>query len=356
MTTQELELYDEGEIEDGQLQIVDAPDTGSVPTIYHSAGTLALTKEEQAALTAPFDEDQIEIRPEKEGLIYIPHQPLRVRLNNVVGPGQWSMVPMGDPVLKDGKVYQQWALFVRGRFVSQAWGSARYSENNARADYSDSLETVKSEVLRRLCKDAGIGLEAWNKRFALSWRDRYAVKVFVKEDGKTTVRWRRKDDPPFTDYKDDPIETGAVPIKTATESGTNQPKSGMASRSSDAGNGGGRSGSVSDATDQSAGSPAPVAPKGGVVPADVRDLRDGESLNVFDVILVGKEKQGKKGPYWGIKLRNSEGTDFGVNVFSSTQKGVIEQNERVAIIYTKNKGAGGKVFFNPQEVYPAGAA
>ena len=69
-------------------------------------------------------------------------------------------------------------------------------------DWSDILETVKSNALMRLCKDLGIASECWDKRFTTDFKAQYCVKVWV--ESKNRPQWRRLDSEPF--YK----ETGLV--------------------------------------------------------------------------------------------------------------------------------------------------
>lgn len=352
MSTQEMQVYEAETVEDergSSLRVISEPDSGALPTVYGSASTLSLTKEESAALLAPFDADQMDIRPEPEGLVYISHNFLRQRLNDVFGPGQWSMVPMSEPIKENNKIYQWWAMFVRGVFVSQAIGSAGYFEDNPRADYSDALETVKSETLRRLAKDIGVGLEAWDKRYAREWRSTHAVEVWAKnaKTGKTTPAWRRVDE--TLSY---PLEeTG---IKTAPNKGTNVPNLGTqtpnsgtpnrkqetASRPSDAGNGEGGSRPGDMAPEVAIGPPEPGAPESGDVP-ELRDLKDGETLGVFEIRELKPTPDRK---YTGqARLLDGRGDtlggQWGVNMFSDTDWETLMAagiGNRIAVIYTIN--------------------
>src|ERR1700731_4277206 len=58
---------------------------------YAKAGTLELTAEETAALTAPFPDSVVEKRPH-DGLYYIPHILISDRLTKVFRPGRWTML------------------------------------------------------------------------------------------------------------------------------------------------------------------------------------------------------------------------------------------------------------------------
>jgi hypothetical protein len=145
---------------------------------YSKAGMLQLTPEEAARLQAEFPDEAF--RPGaagKENLIYIEHTSLRSRLNEVFGPGQWSIVPRnrwteeyktskGDPVVR---VYVEAMLVARGCFVGEAVGDMSYYPKNESTNFGDAVEGAKTAALRRCAKELGIGLQAWSKTWCDGW-------------------------------------------------------------------------------------------------------------------------------------------------------------------------------------------
>lgn len=145
---------------------------------YERAATLQLTEAEIEALKADFpDSDFLPGAGGKEHLIYIQHAALRDRLNAVLKPGQWAIVPRSrwaEPFTtekgKDGsRVYVEAMLIVRGCFVAEAVGEMEYYPHNPSQNYGDAVEGAKTAALRRCCKEFGVGLQAWRK----DWVDRW---------------------------------------------------------------------------------------------------------------------------------------------------------------------------------------
>lgn len=148
---------------------------------YERAGTLELKPEEIQALQAPFPDEAFKSGAAgKEHLIYIEHAFLRDRLNEVIGPGQWALIPRSrwaeDFVTSKGqpasRVYVEAMLVVRGAFVSEAVGEMEYYPKNASQNYGDAVEGAKTAALRRCCKEFGIGLQAWKKDWCEGWWQR----------------------------------------------------------------------------------------------------------------------------------------------------------------------------------------
>ena len=86
-------------------------------------------------------------------------------------------------------------MYANGQFIAYAVGGAEYRETNQRMNWSDVLETVKSNALMRLCKDLGIASECWNKRFSESFKVSHCFKVF--RQGANKPQWRLIDSEPF---------------------------------------------------------------------------------------------------------------------------------------------------------------
>lgn len=151
---------------------------------YGKASTLQLTAEEAKALAEDFPDDAFRLGAGGDNnLIYIEHAYLRQRLNSVLGVG--ASVPIRRrewteefTYLKDGRqqtgirIYVDLVLIVRGCVVGEAIGDSTYYPSNAKTNYSDALESAKSNAFRRCCKEFGIGLQAWMKGWGDGWKQR----------------------------------------------------------------------------------------------------------------------------------------------------------------------------------------
>lgn len=151
---------------------------------YANASQLKLTPEEAAALAQDFPDEAFRLGAGGDpGLIYIEHAYLRMRLNTVLGVG--AAVPIRRrewaeefQYYKDGqrktgvRVYVDMVLVVRGCVVGEAIGDSVYYPDNAKTNYSDALESAKSNAFRRCCKEFGVGLQAWIKGWGEGWKER----------------------------------------------------------------------------------------------------------------------------------------------------------------------------------------
>jgi hypothetical protein len=179
---------------------------------YEGAAELVLTEAQEAKLdklSTPSDDD-IDIRP--DGLIYVGHSYHRRVLTEVFGRGGWAEVEASPVQLKrqgDAEwIYQRWALYVRGQngqrvFIRSCVGSARWFGDSPRANFAETLESVRSDALPRNAAKGSlqIALEPWIKKLGQEWKRNYAVQVWanVKEFGKPVQKmlWRRKDADPL---------------------------------------------------------------------------------------------------------------------------------------------------------------
>lgn len=151
---------------------------------YARASELKLTPDEIKALQAEFPDEAFKSGAAgKENLIYIEHAFLRDRLNQVIGPGQWALIPRSrwaedfqqhtrNGLVPASRVFVEAMLMVRGCFVSEAVGDMVYWKNNDSQNYGDAVEGAKTAALRRCCKEFGIGLQAWKKDWCEGWWQR----------------------------------------------------------------------------------------------------------------------------------------------------------------------------------------
>lgn len=148
---------------------------------YQKAATLKLAPEEVTALQADFPDEAF--KPGAGGkadLIYIEHAFLRDRLNQVIGPGQWALIPRNrwaEPFrtqkgTEGSRVYVEAMLLIRGCFVTESIGEMEYYPSNASQNYADAVEGATTAALRRCCKNFCIGLQAWKKDWCEGWWSR----------------------------------------------------------------------------------------------------------------------------------------------------------------------------------------
>lgn len=152
---------------------------------YERAGTLVLTPDEVTKLQAEFPDEAFKPGAAgKENLIYIEHAFLRDRLNQVIGPCQWSIVPRNrwaEPFrtakgVEGNRVYVEAMLIIRGAFCAEAVGDMDYYPSNNQQNYGDAVEGAKTAALRRCCKEIGIGLQAWKRDWCEAWWKRRTGK------------------------------------------------------------------------------------------------------------------------------------------------------------------------------------
>jgi len=184
-----------------ELAIIEAPPCEAITTLaaqsieaqYQGASTLVITPEESAQLQAPFDPNDVEIRP--DGLIYLPQSFTRQRLNQALGIGQWALVEIAVHQ-DDNHLYYDGALFIRGHFVARGTGEAQRYARNPMTSWASVKESAKSDCLVRCCKDLSIAAELWQPKFSRAWIAEHATKVYNENSNKENKwEWRRNDNP-----------------------------------------------------------------------------------------------------------------------------------------------------------------
>jgi len=154
---------------------------------YAGAGMLNLTKGQQEQLMAHIHPEDLDVTP--DGNVYLPQVAYRKILFEVFGPGNWALVPMSDPKSlppagNRNTVVQRFQLRVYGKFASEAWGEGDFWANNASQSKATAAEAAKSNALMRCCKDLGIALHNWDRRFTEQYKREYCKQATV--NGKTT--------------------------------------------------------------------------------------------------------------------------------------------------------------------------
>lgn len=189
----------------------------AVQNRYGTASSLKITERESGILAAPVNvEAEAEVRP--DGLVFMPQVFYRRRLNQAFGPGQWALMPVSDWRRDGNHLYREYALIVRGCFVAESMGEAEYQETNDNMTWGDATEAVKSDALKRCCKDLGIGSECWDRRFTDSFLVNHCVRVHrsKQKNPRYAWAWRRKDAPPF--YDEDGQASGIAQPQRKSES------------------------------------------------------------------------------------------------------------------------------------------
>ena len=226
--TQELVVQTEGGAEGVQ--------SGTFMERYEGISILAVTEKQSEILLEPVTISEIEIKP--TGEIYMCHIQHRRRLNAAFGIGQWALKPVGN-FIKTSKtnygktsqtVCREYALYIAGTFAASAIGEATYIEENQQMTWSDACEATKSNALMRCCKDVGIGLEMWDRKFSEQFKKDNCVQVWRK--GAQKPQWRLKTSEPFYDETNSGQPTSGKPAtKTpqSTASETTQVKTNIVS-------------------------------------------------------------------------------------------------------------------------------
>lgn len=161
-----------------------------VKNFLSTAGTFAPSDKEREGLTKKIPDLDIEIRP--DGLIFPGWHWCADRMDEVFGPGVWTMVPLSSPKYVKSVIYAPFALYIKGLFVGYAMGEQKYHPTNDAMTYGDAVEGAKSNAMLRLCKPLIPGMRhMWKQSFIAEWKAKYAEAY---KDGKK-VLWRKKGTP-----------------------------------------------------------------------------------------------------------------------------------------------------------------
>lgn len=160
---------------------------------YAGASALIVTEAEAAALAVILPDEEHSILP--TGEVYVAQVHYRRLLNKTFRIGQWALMPRGEFVRQGMTLCREYALVIRGCFVSEAVGEADYHENNDRMSWASAAEALRSNALTRCCKDIGIASECWDRQWTEAWKAKSAVQVW--RSGAKKPEWRRLDAGPF---------------------------------------------------------------------------------------------------------------------------------------------------------------
>lgn len=149
-------------------------------TGFDGAACAPFPPDAAAVLNAPVPENEVEIRP--DGIVYLPGVAYRRILIRAFGAGAWALLPRGPARTMDALVVYHGALYILGRFVSEAVGEC---ETRFGMSYASSLEGARTDCLTRCCKDLGIATELWDPAWRDGWMKKYADREWDEgKDGK----------------------------------------------------------------------------------------------------------------------------------------------------------------------------
>jgi hypothetical protein len=134
------------------------------------ADSLPALEKSQAAvlLEYPFRDDQIKAR-EKDGAPYIDGASVIQRLNDVLGPENWSFRLLGDPLQLEDEAIVRGRLIacINGRrVVKEDFGAHEYARKRSDKSIVSRGDTIKSAVtdcIKRCAHQLGVGLHLYSK-------------------------------------------------------------------------------------------------------------------------------------------------------------------------------------------------
>lgn len=170
----------------GQTALVPAPALKTASALvpqyaqgFEGAASGAFPPEALKILVAPVPEGEVEVKP--NGIVYLPGVAYRRILIRAFGAGAWALLPRG-PARRDGEtVIYHGALYILGRFVSEAVGEC---ETRGGMSYASSLEGARTDCLTRCCKDLGMAAELWDPDWRGGWQAKYCKKEWNEKTGK----------------------------------------------------------------------------------------------------------------------------------------------------------------------------
>ena len=181
-----------------QYQMMPAP-SGLAPGSTVGLSELKLTVDERAIVRRPIDRNrEVAIRP--DGIIYVPGNVVRTRLQEAFGPGEWALRQERDPWYdpETDECAYDGSLWIHGKFAARAIGGCKWRPKNAAMAKSDAIEGAKTDCLHRCCKDLGICTEVWDMEWRAEWLAEFAepytgsVWDWKSKSNKNKVLYRKK--------------------------------------------------------------------------------------------------------------------------------------------------------------------
>jgi hypothetical protein len=145
---------------------------------FEGAASAPFPAEALTVLAAPVDGAEVETKP--NGIVYLPGVWYRRILTRAFGAGAWALLPRGPARTMGEIVIYHGALYVLGRFVSEAVGEC---ETRGGMSYASSLEGARTDCLTRCCKDLGMAAELWDPEWRDGWQRKYCSKTWQEAQG-----------------------------------------------------------------------------------------------------------------------------------------------------------------------------
>lgn len=198
---------------------------------FEGIAAIPFTDAQRAVLSEPVIEDEVEIR--YDGIPFLPGVWYRRQLTRALGQGNWAIAPRGPSrTMGNAKTYYG-ALYVLGRYASEAIGECEYHPGSKMTEAS-AFEGAKTDCLSRCCKDLGMSAELWDPY----WRETFLAKwgkweMRKDKDGKEKKVWSRRDQATKTDLPEhrdsgprEPVKSTepAAPATAATAGPLNTPQ------------------------------------------------------------------------------------------------------------------------------------
>lgn len=158
-----------------------------IKKVLNTVSKLQYTESELKILHDPFDDDDLDIMP--TGVVYAPWVSFVRRLRSAF-KGAYMLLPHGMPKIEGNLVMWPHYLLIKGYLVSYSVGECNYYPNNSQMSYGDAIEGAKSNARMRCCKDVGIGLELWDRKFTDKWKEKNAYES-DKLDKHGNKIWKR---------------------------------------------------------------------------------------------------------------------------------------------------------------------
>lgn len=138
---------------------------------FDGIASVPFSAEQTKILLAAPDPNEVEIRT--DGIVFLPGVAYRRLMIRAFGAGGWALAPRMPAQVRDGIVLYQGALYVLGRFVSEAVGECA---QRGVISYASALEGARTDCLTRCCKDLGVASELWDKTWRDAWQAQYAER------------------------------------------------------------------------------------------------------------------------------------------------------------------------------------
>jgi hypothetical protein len=190
-----------------QGQTLDATEGDMTGDDSGDLAPIELSTEQVAILMAEPTDEELELKPDQAGSVFISHTVCRARLNKAFKPFGWRLQQVGR-VIRDPSaniLYREFVLWVAvgGKWHRgpKALGEQQWLGGTGRSTmtWGDAIEGCESIGLSRCCKRIGMVID---RRRADRFKQEKCVRVLVEERpkdgsarGEFSVAWRRLDAP-----------------------------------------------------------------------------------------------------------------------------------------------------------------